>query len=500
MADNYATVPYVYPPVNHANWVPFRQFFVDAQAEPKNIAFFGDSQELLSNQGRAYLNWFNFFLHRLYNKAGVSPIRSSASFTTSTDYSWTSSENGNTVVDTADFPTSRLPPGFAQPRAVKFDGGAGLGWWGHFSHDGMNFWPGNRLSGADIFDKTADTDWYLKLYALTQDGSSEFKVNCRTTVSPSLITTGTTTSSSLISAIGTDDSNEWQVVSGEVGPLTWTDFAHYMQVQITSEDASGVKPALLGVQMVNKNVDQIGGIAATAFAAANYTISDVNTTHPNCWATLASMGMGMIVFKYGSTDISSASYESGLQTAITAATAANPDVLIVLISDPYRSDEPANLDEVSGVHRDIAIANANVVALNGRRYMEDLGFKAPHETYEDGDAEWIGAWADATAYSVGDLVYRYDGEFNSMWRCVTAHTSAAGTNDPNDSTNSNLFWMEVRKFLTNSDGTYDDTLHLSMHAQQMTAYMDLLMLTNSAGLNPAERSGNTGALVVMGVV
>jgi len=173
---------------------------------------------------------------------------------------------------------------------------------------------------------------------------------------------------------------------------------------------------------------------------------------------------------YNPTTITSAAFETNLKAAIdfVRGTVFKRNIPIYFVSRPYfkGTGTDAELDEYPGAAVAAAQAYHGVKACNSRRYG-DVAY-GWNETWEVGNASTPALWADATPYSVGNIVRQLsEYGYHNYYRCIRGHTSTLTTDDPgvrDADTNEHYHWERVTRFFNQAvttgaiDGTHASIL------------------------------------------
>jgi len=372
---DYRDVPYV----TVQDFGLFQSLWERAQTQTVRLAMFGDSQETSpGGQGWAYMPRLNYEFFNRYGNVPETEVAYPSSY--STEWLLAGSFAG---VKPSQLTRDDTLPGQSVGR---FDNS--VWWYGQLSMvigDASNLNPVLGIPVQQYFDPT---NAYAQIILGTSPGSDE-QIFWRSSVSQSLPHSyyhpienqGTIALPGLNRPLG-------DTMSVEIGPLNPTG-QPYLETIVRGDGPAGVE--MLGVRY--KNVANPTGVAIQDFSAGGYRATHLLEWHARSGPILRAFGpYDAIVLHYGANDagyISAASFHLNVLMLISAirgpAFLNDPDLPFILVMDPDHAgiSEPARLqwDQYAGVLAEIAQGDANVMAINSRRAMEDIGWYVGSPTF-----------------------------------------------------------------------------------------------------------------------
>ncbi|GJQ29178.1 MAG: hypothetical protein HBSAPP03_10620 [Phycisphaerae bacterium] len=252
-------------------------------------------------------------------------------------------------------------------------------------HDCANVSPSAMLSGlGPFFDRTDPIG--LDVLAATNASSGEVRV--RVTPAPTAQTGFFFPSTAFYNSAMGLQSGTPEFRAQRFGPLPMG-AGQYMQVELAGTDSAAFTD-LVAARFVN--LADPRGWAITSLSRGGYKALDLAYFHPACGPMIGALGPDVAFICYGANDasgntpppdpvrITPARYRADLEWVIAYLRQhTRADLPIVLISDPARTNLPdpeagEYLDAQPGIHRDMALADPLVCALNSRRLTHEAGW------------------------------------------------------------------------------------------------------------------------------
>ena len=230
-----------------------------------------------------------------------------------------------------------------------------------------------------------------RIYAATNVTSGELGYQARPNATSSVSYSAAVTTRGTL-ALGLQSAT-FSIKSGETSALDFNRHP-YLQLEVFGSSDSALTD-VIGLRFVNKTHPQ--GVVIDNFSLGGYTASRFLSTHANAGQMFSAFGFHAAILHYGANEgggISAAQFKTDISAVIARVRTWVGDASfpIVLIADVYESTLPAarlaEYDRYVGAQLAIAQADPNVMVINARRLMENIGWKATggrsSEFLEDG--------------------------------------------------------------------------------------------------------------------
>lgn len=175
-------------------------------------------------------------------------------------------------------------------------------------------------------------------------------------------------------------STTFAIVSATTDPLPY-DGNTYMAVQVAGTD-DGELTDILGLRFVNQSYPQ--GVVFDTFSAGGYATESFLNNNGYAGPIFQALGFSAVIFHYGADDVSfgdtAAEFMTHQQELISLVRTwlGNPSFPVILIADVWRDGlnaaQQAQYDMYVGAQLAIAQADPNVLVINSRRLMDDVGW------------------------------------------------------------------------------------------------------------------------------
>lgn len=372
----------------------FRDLFARSRCGTVRMVMLGDSQETSpGGAGAVYVPRLQYEFWSRIGNAPESPWMqlgiSTGGGTPWADWLWRGGNNLGGVTESR-LDATAVPPGLSPAKTSTTNGGnvnanQVYGNMLMLQHDCAHVSPAAALSSfAPFFDMLDPI--YLDVLAATNPSSGEVRV--RVTPSPtSQIGFYHPTTTMYDSSMGLESATPG-LRTQRFGPLPMGS-GTYMQVELSGTDPSKFTD-LVSARFVNGADPK--GWAITSLSRGGYKALDIEYFHDGCGPMIAALDPAAAVLSYGANDasgytpppdsgrITPARYRADLESLIAFLRMhVRADLPVILVSDPARTDLPdaeasACLDAQPGIHRDIALSDPLVCALNSRRLTHEAGW------------------------------------------------------------------------------------------------------------------------------
>lgn len=172
------------------------------------------------------------------------------------------------------------------------------------------------------------------------------------------------------------------VVAADTAPLDY-DGKRYMALEVFGTDDDKLS-IFVGLRFYNESDPR--GMVISDFSQGGYTILNTLTWHARSDEMFAAQEFHAAILHYGANDVergaSASTFLFRTRTLIDHIRrwADDPAFPIILMGDPYRTGltawEQSQFDQYAGAQLTIAESDPNVMMINSRRMMEDIGWSA----------------------------------------------------------------------------------------------------------------------------
>jgi len=359
------------PALESANKAYFGNLFLQAHTSTVRMAMFGDSQETVPGAGgTVYIPSLNLEFNRIYGNTPESSVAFARSY--SNEWLLAGSNAGASLVFTSG--SDLLPSQWVG----RFSSSAGeLGLLAQLNTTAENTPFANRPG----FREFAGNNVTVQIIGRNWIGSSEIAWRVNLQPGDSLNYYGGTNIGSGVTSMGLGNSASGYS-SQTVGTFSLGATNDSMQVIARGSGITGADVA--GVRFIN--ADNPAGLAIQSFSAGGYTVSQFLNQHADAGDAFRAFGdYDAVMVHFGVNDtaaITALQFASDLQNLIDRMRtwASNPDLAIILMSDPDRegltASQRTQFDMFPGAAAAVALANSNVLAVNSRRLADGIGWTA----------------------------------------------------------------------------------------------------------------------------
>jgi hypothetical protein len=500
MASSYTAVKRVYPePTDPRASAFIESVLVRAITAPVTLGYFGDSQELIYGEGRAYCPRFAQRMAEYYGYVGATGWCAPGSSVQTTPFIRGA---GGAAGSPTGSSTSDFPPGFEYP--IKATNTQGLNYCLQPDMIGVASQAGATTEAQfappnDLIDTTNGDYWVCDILLATKGYTSEatfstsmlWEVRKHTGSVPNA--SGTMVASNTESGLNLDIATK-AIVTVTTTPFQLDSSNKYTTLNLYSSNANPILPIAIRF----RNITKKGGIHTTWFSAGGYKSDSIASSHSGCSTVLAAMGLTAMAFGYGANDaysgggFTAAQFKANLQSLVTFVRAAAGKTLpVIACVDCWRREATAPMatqfDQFAGAYAEMADADQMFRVCNTRLVSEELGWTKSNEDIASltGGAEW----AVTTAYTTSNYVV-VTGASPMWFKCISGHTSAAA-DKPMTGANWRTYWKRCVRFVR-SDA---DLVHHSWEGGCLKADIDTGLILSANPAVPRIQRGPRGEVV-----
>lgn len=363
----------------------FQALWKAAQTRTIRIAVLGDSQETSpGSHGFQYIPLLNYEMWKRFGSSPETPVVGCFYHGNSGPANWLLAGQCATPGPTATrldasqiLPNAR-PTAFSSLNSAVNITGGNRGQLTMLRHDARGVDPSTNIPTEVAYFNTSGKV-KARIYAATHPASGEIAYRARPNASSSVsyaaaVTTTGTLTLGLRSAT-------FAIKSGETSALEFNG-TNYMQLEVFGSSDSALTD-LIGLRFVNETHPE--GVVIDNFSLGGYTASRFSSTHADAGPMFAAFGFHAAVLHYGANEggnVTATQFESDISAVISQVRAwvGKDDFPIILIADVYESGltpaQTAEYDRYVGAQLAIAQSDPNVMVINARRLMEDIGWNA----------------------------------------------------------------------------------------------------------------------------
>jgi len=361
----------------------FQALWQAAQTQTIRIAVLGDSQETSpGSHGFQYIPLLNYEMWKRFGNSPETPVVGCFYYGNSSPATWLLAGQCAAPGPTASRLDSTQTLPNAQPMAFSTLNGA------------TNVTGGNRgqltmlrpdASGVDPSAQIPTDASYFntsgvvqaRIYAATNVTSGEIGYQARPNVTSSVSYGAAVTTRGTL-ALGLQ-SPTFAIRSGETSALEFNG-RPYLQLEVFGSSDNALTD-VIGVRFINKTHPQ--GVVIDNFSLGGYTPSRFLEAHANAGQMFSAFGFHAAILHYGANqggNVSAAQFRSDISAVISRVRGwvGNSEFPIILIADVYESTLPsvqlAEYDRYVGAQLAIAQSDPNVMVINARRLMENIGW------------------------------------------------------------------------------------------------------------------------------
>ena len=363
----------------------FRSLWQSAQTQTIRIAVLGDSQETSPNShGFQYIPLLNYEMWKRFGNSPETPVVGCFYYGGSPPANWllagacanpgpTATRLGPTQI----LPNAR-PSGFSTLNSSTNITGGNRGQLTLLQHDASGVDPSTGIPTNVSYFNTSGTV-KARIFAATNPASGEIAYQARPNATPSPSYSAAITTTGTLN-LGLQ-SPTFTVKSGETTALEFNG-NHYMALEVFGSSDTALTD-LVGLRFFNETHPE--GVVIDTFSLGGYTASRFLGNHADAGAMFAALGFHAAVIHYGANEgatVTAAQFQSNISAVISRVRTwvGNPSFPIILIADVYQSrltpPQMVEYDKYVGAQLAIAQADPNVMVINARRLMENIGWNA----------------------------------------------------------------------------------------------------------------------------
>ncbi len=361
----------------------FQNLWHAAESGTVRLAVLGDSQETSPNShGFQYLPLLNYEMWKRFGNSPETPVV--GCFYYGAPANWllaglcaTPGPAATRLSASQILPNAR-PRAFSTLNSATNITGGNRGQLTMLQHDASGVDPSAEIPTTTSYFNTSGTV-KARIFAATNPASGEIAYQARPNhlASPSYSAAVTTTG---ILNLGLRSAT-FAIESAETTALEFNG-NQYMSLEVFGTSDSQLTD-LVGLRFVNETHPE--GVVVDTFSLGGYTAANFLNSHMDAGAMFAAFGFHAAVIHYGAnegTSLTAAQFRTNISAVISRVRAwvGNPSFPVILISDVYQSrltpSQMAEYDQYVGAQLAIAQADPNVMVINARRLMENIGWGA----------------------------------------------------------------------------------------------------------------------------
>lgn len=363
----------------------FQSLWQTAKTQTVRIAVLGDSQETSpGSHGFEYIPLLNYEMWKRFGNSPETPVAGCFYHGNSSPANWLLAGQcatpGPTAtrLDATQILPNANPKAFSTLNSAANITGGNRGQLTMLRHDASGVDPSTEIPTDVSYFNTSGTI-AARIYAATHPGSGEIAYRARPTASSSVsYAAATTTTGTLTLGLR---SSSFAVKSGETSALEFNG-SNYLQLEVFGSSDAALTD-LIGMRFVNRTHPE--GVVIDNFSLGGYTASRFLSTHANAGPMFAAFGFHAAVIHYGANEggsVSAAQFDSNIAALIARVRAwvGDTNFPIILIADVYEhgltAAQMTEYDRYVGAQLAIAQRDPNVMVINARRLMEDIGWSA----------------------------------------------------------------------------------------------------------------------------
>jgi hypothetical protein len=363
----------------------FQNLWQAAQSQTIRIAVIGDSQETSPNShGFQYIPLLNYEMWERFGNSPETPVAGCFTYGTTPPANWLLAGDCGTPGPAATrlsssqvLPNAR-PSAFSTLNGSSNITGGTRGQLTMLQHSAIGVDPSTGIPNDVSYFNTSGIV-KARIFAATHPSSGEIAYQAKPNALPSpsyaaaVTTTGTLT-------LGLQ-SPTFAIKSGETVPLNFNGDP-YMALEVFGSSDTQLTD-LVGLRFVNESSP--AGVVVDTFSLGGYTAANFLSSHADAGAMFSAFDFHAAVIHYGANEggsLTADQFRSNISAVISRVRSwvNDPNFPIILIADVYQSRlTPARMaeyDRFVGAQLAIAEADANVMVVNARRLMEDIGWSA----------------------------------------------------------------------------------------------------------------------------
>ncbi len=363
----------------------FQNLWQAARTQTVRIAVLGDSQETSpGGKGSVYVPRLNYEMWKRFGNVPETPFVGCSSYGTGSPWAdWllrgVSASPGPSATRLA---SNQILPNMAPAAHSTINGASNINgeWYGQLTlleQDAIDVDPGAAIPSTTSYFNTSGVV-KARIFAATNASSGEIAYWARPSDSnaPSYYNPVTTTGSLTLGL----ESSTFGVLSGDTAALDYGG-KHYLAIEVAGTDDSKLTD-ILGLRFFNETHPE--GVIVNSFSAGGYQAASFLANHGNAGDIFRALDFQVVILHYGANDIAAGLSAQDFETQIESVIAlirswvGDPNLPVILIADVYRDGltaaQSSEFDQYVGAELAIAQADSNVMVINARRLMDDIGW------------------------------------------------------------------------------------------------------------------------------
>jgi hypothetical protein len=363
----------------------FKNLWQAAQSQTVRIAVLGDSQETSpTSHGFRYIPLLNYEMWKRFGNSPETPVEGCFNYGNTPPANWLVSGRCTTPgptatrLDSTQILPNMRPAAFSTLNSATNVTGGNHGQLTLLQQDAIDVDPGAEIPASGSYFNTSGVV-KARIFAATNASSGEIAYQARPNEasSPSYAAAVTTTGTLTLGL----QSPTLTIKSGDTTALNF-DGKRYMALEVFGSSDTQLTD-IIGLRFFNETYPE--GVVVDTFSQGGYTASTFLTNHDKAGRMFRALGFHAAIIHYGANEgggVTADQFKSDISAVISQVRTwvGDSEFPIILIADVYQSGlssgQTAQYDRYVGAELAIAQADSNVMVINARRLMEDIGWNA----------------------------------------------------------------------------------------------------------------------------
>jgi lysophospholipase L1-like esterase len=363
----------------------FQNLWQAARTQTIRIALLGDSQETSpGGRGSVYVPRLNYEMWKRFGNIPETPFVGSSSYGGGLPWGdWMLRGSAASPGPSASrLASNQILPNMSPMAHSTINGANNINgeWFGQLTmlqQDAIDVDPGAAIPATVSYFNTSGVV-KARIFAATNASSGEIAYWAKPSNShiPSYYETLSTTGSLILGL----ESGMSDVKAGDTAALQYNG-KHYMAIEVAGTDDSKLTD-VLGLRFFNESYPD--GVIVNSFSAGGYKATDFLANHGDAGEIFRALDFQAVILHYGANDIGANLSAHDFKTQIESVIAlirswiGNHGLPVILIADVYRNEltaaQASEYDQYVGAQLAIAQADSNVMVINARRLMDEIGW------------------------------------------------------------------------------------------------------------------------------
>lgn len=363
----------------------FQNLWQVAHTQTVRIAMLGDSQETSpGGQGSVYVPRLNYEMWRRFGNVPETPLVGCSPYGSGSPYAdWllrgasTSPGPSATRLASNQILPNMTPTAHSTLNGASNISGESYGQLTLLEQDAIDVDPGAAIPSTTSYFNTSGVV-KARIFAATGASSGEIAYWARPSDSnvPSYYNPVTTTGTLTLGL----ESSGFGVLSGDTAALDYGG-KHYLAIEVAGTDDTKLTD-ILGLRFFNETHPE--GVIVNSFSAGGYQAASFLTNHGSAGDIFRALDFQAVILHYGANDsaagLSAQDFETQIESviALVRSWVGDPGLPVILIADVYRDGltaaQASEYDQYVGAELAIAQADSNVMVINARRLMDNIGW------------------------------------------------------------------------------------------------------------------------------